>query len=70
VLSSEGDHWRLCENREGAAARCWDVAQGEHGSLDGGRAFIDAFGNELRIAIDGDGPERVIFEGRRQNCPS
>lgn len=67
-LSAADTGWRLCENRAGAEARCWDVAEGEHGSLDGGRAFIDLIGNELRIAILGDGPERMIFQGRRQRC--
>lgn len=68
VLSAAEAGWRLCENRADAEPRCWDVAEGEHGSLEGGRAFIDLIGNELRIAILGDGPERVIFQGRRQRC--
>jgi hypothetical protein len=67
-LSPAADHWRLCETRAGDGAHCWDVAQGERGSLDGGRAFIDVIGGELRIAIVGDGPERLIFQGRRQRC--
>ena len=60
--------WSLCELESGAATRCWVVAQGEGGSLVGGRAFIDAHGDRLRIAIIGDGPEQVVFYGQRQNC--
>jgi hypothetical protein len=62
--------WSLCElDAAGAAAtRCWQVAQGEGGSLEGGRAFIDAHGDRLRIVVIGDGPERAIFHGRRDGC--
>jgi hypothetical protein len=60
--------WSLCEIESGAATRCWVVAQGDGGSLEGGRAFIDAHGDRLRIAILGDGPERVIFYGQRDGC--
>jgi hypothetical protein len=59
----------LCElDASGAATKCWRVARGEGGSLDGGRAFIDTHGERLRIAVVGDGPERVIFHGRRDGC--
>jgi hypothetical protein len=44
------------------------VAQGESGSLEGGRAFIDAFSDRLRISVVGDGDERTIFQGRRDGC--
>jgi hypothetical protein len=64
--SEEG--WSLCELEAGVATRCWQVAQGEGGSLEGGRAFIDAHGDRLRIAVVGDGPERVIFYGQRDGC--
>jgi len=62
--------WSLCElDAQGAAAtRCWAVAQGEGGSLEGGRAFIDRHGDRLRITIVGDGPERTLFHGRRDGC--
>jgi hypothetical protein len=60
--------WSLCELDAGAATRCWQVAQGEGGSLEGGRVFIDAHGDRLRIAVIGDGPEQVIFHGRRDGC--
>jgi hypothetical protein len=58
--------WRLCSTT--GDATCWRVAQGEGGSLEGGRAFIDGDGARLRIAILGDGDERVIFDGRRDGC--
>lgn len=59
----------LCElDSGGAATRCWVVAEGESGSLERGRAFIDTHGERLRITIIGDGPERLIFSGRRDGC--
>lgn len=59
----------VCElDTTGAATRCWIVARGEGGSLEGGRVFIDSHGERLRIAVVGDGPERVIFQGRRDGC--
>jgi hypothetical protein len=59
----------VCElDATGAATRCWIVARGEGGSLEGGRVFIDTHGERLRIAVVGDGPERVIFHGRRDGC--
>jgi hypothetical protein len=68
LRSAEGG-WRLCElGSDGAEADCWQVAEGDGGSLDGGRAFIDVHGDRLRIAVLGDGPERIIFTGRRDGC--
>lgn len=65
---SEQGH-SICEiGDEGAATRCWRVARGEGGSLEGGRVFIDTHGERLRITVAGDGPERVIFQGRRDGC--
>ena len=65
---SEQGH-SLCElGADGAATQCWRVARGEGGSLEGGRAFIDSHGERLRIAVVGDGPERMIFQGRRDGC--
>ncbi|MBC7770124.1 MAG: hypothetical protein H7124_15175 [Phycisphaerales bacterium] len=59
----------LCElGADGAATRCWAVAEGEGGSLEGGRAFIDAHGDRLRISVIGDGPDQDIFHGRRDGC--
>lgn len=61
--------WAFCElDAAGAATRCWRVAQGESGSLEGGRVFIDQHGDRLRISVVGDGSERVIFYGRRDGC--
>jgi hypothetical protein len=65
-LEPDNDGWKLC--RQGDAPRCWRVAQGDSGSLEGGRAFIDTAGDNLRVAVVGDGPERVIFQGRRDGC--
>lgn len=66
TLAQEGEGWRLCLT--GANAQCWDVAQGEGGSLEGGRAFIDAGRDRLRIAVHSGGREDVIFSGRRDGC--
>jgi hypothetical protein len=61
--------WSFCEiDSSGAASRCWLVAEGEGGSLEGGRVFIDAHGDRLNITVIGDGPEQVIFRGRRDGC--
>lgn len=69
ALAADGPSWKMCElGSDGAAAQCWDVAQGEGGSLTGGRAFIDQSGGRLRIAIVGEGAERVIFQGQRDGC--
>lgn len=68
-LGVSGAGWEMCElGQDGAAAQCWSVAQGEGGSLAGGRAFIDKNGDRLRIAIVGEAPERVIFQGQRDGC--
>lgn len=69
-LDPSGEGYAVCElDADGSAAvRCWQVAQGLEGSLEGGRVFIDLHGDRLRIAIVGDGPERVIFNGRRDRC--
>lgn len=61
--------YSMCElDGAGAATRCWQVAQGEGGSLDGGRVFIDTHGERLRITLIGDGPDRLVFSGRRDGC--
>mgnify|MGYP000861804197 CR=1 FL=1 len=68
-LSQGVEAWGLCElDATGASTVCWQVAQGQGGSLDGGRAFIDASGDALRIAVIGAGPEQIIFQGRRDGC--
>lgn len=66
-LESSGVTWSLCQI-EAAGERCWQVAQGEEGSLEGGRAFIDSHGENLRITIVGDGADRVVFQGARDGC--
>jgi hypothetical protein len=70
TLEPSGEGFALCElDSEGAAAvSCWQVASGEGGSLEGGRAFIDAHGDRLRITVLGAGPEQLIFQGRRDGC--
>lgn len=69
ALEPQGAGWRLCQRQNaGEEVRCWDVAQGEGGSLEGGRVFIDGGGDSVRIAVIGEGPERVIFQGRREGC--
>jgi hypothetical protein len=68
-LRPEDDGWRVCElGAAGEDVHCWGVAQGDGGTLDGGRAFIDLHGDRLRIAVLGDGPEQLIFSGRRDGC--
>lgn len=66
-LEPRGDSWALCQ-LEDAGERCWQVAQGNEGSLEGGRAFIDAHREELRITIVGDGADRTVFQGARDGC--
>lgn len=61
--------WQLCElNTAGESSRCWGIAEGEGGSLEGGRVFIDSYGQRLRIEVIGDGPSRTIFTGARDGC--
>jgi hypothetical protein len=67
TLEPRNAGWALC-SLDTAETRCWEVAMGEGGSLEGGRAFIDAYGQRLRISIAGDGPNRVIFQGARDGC--
>jgi hypothetical protein len=66
-LAPRGGGWALCA-MESAGERCWQVAEGQEGSLEGGRAFIDAHHDDLRISIMGDGAERVVFDGARDGC--
>lgn len=68
-LAPSADGYALCEiAADNTATACWQVAQGEGGSLEGGRAFIDVYGERLRISIIGAGPDRTIFQGRRDGC--
>lgn len=66
-LEPNGETWSLCQIESGGE-RCWQVAEGNEGSLEGGRAFIDAHREELRITIVGDGADRVVFQGARDGC--
>lgn len=66
-LQASGQTWSLCQI-ETAGERCWQVAEGNEGSLEGGRAFIDAHREDLRITIVGDGADRVVFQGARDGC--
>jgi hypothetical protein len=66
-LEPHGETWTLCQI-ETAGERCWQVAEGQEGSLEGGRAFIDAHREDLRITIVGDGADRVVFQGARDGC--
>lgn len=68
ALENADGGWRLCRLEESNGPHCWAVAQGEGGPLIGGRAFIDGGSDNLRIAIIGEGPERVIFQGHREAC--
>src|SRR5262245_41011543 len=67
VLQYRSGAWTLCQV-EAQGERCWQVAQGESGSLEGGRAFIDAFGDRLRISVVDPSGEREIYQGRRDGC--
>lgn len=68
ALTNADGGWRLCRVDGADAPHCWTVAQGEGGSLTGGRAFIDAGGDNVRIAVIGEGPERLIFQGHSEAC--
>jgi len=68
ALENADGGWRLCRLDSADGRHCWGVAQGDGGPLTGGRAFIDAGGDNLRIAVIGEGPERVIFQGHRESC--
>ena len=59
--------WVFCADETGGR-HCRDVALGAHGSLEGGRIFIDRFAESLRISLIGEGPEQLIFLGQRDGC--
>lgn len=67
TLEPREGHQVMCSHWQ-AEPLCWKVAEGEEGSLEGGRVFIDASDEGLRIAVVSDGVEDVIFEGRRDGC--
>lgn len=59
----------LCELGLNAAdQRCWAVAEGEGGSLEGGRAFIDRHGARLTIEVLGAAPSVIVFQGHKRRC--
>jgi hypothetical protein len=64
-VEPDGEGWKLCRASDN---RCWAVARGNGGSLEGGRVFIDADGPGVRITVVGDGPARLLFEGRHSAC--
>ena len=69
TLEPSDEGHALCElDAEGAATKCWRVARGQGGTLEGGRVFIDRHNERVRISVVGDGPERVIFAGNRDGC--
>jgi hypothetical protein len=67
TLEPREDHHVMCSHWQEEPV-CWKVAEGEEGSLEGGRVFIDAGEQRLRIAVLSDGVEDVIFEGQRDGC--
>ena len=66
TLRAQAAGFALCQT--GANETCWSVAQGDGGSLEGGRAFIDSYGESLRISVVDSRGQRVIFQGRRDGC--
>jgi hypothetical protein len=68
-LGVRGDGQEFCELApDGDVSQCWAVAEGEGGSLEGGRAFIDRHGDRLTIEILGGPANRLIFQGGRRRC--
>jgi hypothetical protein len=69
TLAPIGDgNWNFCFVQSSGEQRCWAVARGQGGSLQGGRAFIDIHGERIRIAIIDGSVERVVFQGVRDGC--
>lgn len=67
TLEPRESHHVMCSHWQ-AEPICWKVAEGDEGSLEGGRVFIDAGEERLRISVMSDGVEDVIFEGQRDGC--
>lgn len=67
TLEPREGHHVMCSHWQ-AEPICWKVAEGQEGSLEGGRVFIDASEERLRISVMSEGVEDVIFEGRRDGC--
>lgn len=68
TLEPRDTGWAFCAQDGADAPRCRAVAEGGRGSLEGGRVFIDKFGESLHISVVGEGPERSIFRGQRDGC--
>ncbi len=66
-LEQRGETWTMCQI-EAAGEQCWQVAEGQGGSLEGGRAFLDTYGDRIRISVIDAGGERVIYRGNRDGC--
>lgn len=67
VPSGDGGH-QFCYLAAADDERCWAVAHGASGSLEGGRAFIDLHRERLRISIHDGNVERIVFQGARDGC--
>ncbi len=68
-LGVGGQGQEFCELGPGSAVnQCWVVAEGDGGSLEGGRAFIDRDGDRLTIEIMGGAANRLVFQGNRRRC--
>lgn len=67
TIEPRTDHYVMCSHWQ-AEPICWKIAEGEGGSLEGGRVFVDAGEETLRIAVLSDGMEDVIFQGQRDGC--
>lgn len=68
TLEPSESGWMFCDHEGGPTPRCRAVAEGQQGSLEGGRVFIDAYRENLRISVVGEGPERTVFRGQRDGC--
>ncbi|MCR6643107.1 MAG: hypothetical protein NVV62_00320 [Terricaulis sp.] len=67
TIEPRADHHVMCSHWQDEPI-CWKIAEGEGGSLEGGRVFVDAGEETLRIAVLSDGLEDVIFQGQRDGC--
>ena len=67
TLETRTDHYVMCSHWQEQPI-CWKVAEGQGGSLEGGRVFIDAGEETLRVSVLSDGLEDVVFEGQRDGC--
>lgn len=66
TLANTASGWALCTAEGGS---CWSVEQARSGSLQGGRAFIDGYGEHVQlVVVREDGGEALRFEGRRAAC--